>query len=291
MVGLWLSAGTFCRQLSGDKPETLSFVANFFAMTLHFSRPLLPVLFSLLLGGLSWADDAKTIESAKEAFSRKDFGAAIAALKPILDRDASAASDATQQAKEISAIAHQRRGEDHFRNARIKESIADFDAVIALFPEEAAGHWQRGISLYYAGDYQQGVNQFELHRTVNPEDVENSVWHLLCLVKTEGATLESALQQYLPVTRDRRIPMMQIQNLFNGKGKPEEVIEAAGSASENARFHSDLYLGLYYEMIGEKEKSLKHIAEAAANPTANNYMGDVARTHLLLRGQSDGGGN
>ena len=163
--------------------------------------------------------------------------------------------------------------------------------MIALFPEEAAGHWQRGIALYYAGEYQQGVNQFELHRTVNPEDVENSIWHLLCLVRTPGTTLETAREQYLPVTRDRRVPMLQIQNLFTGKGTPEEVIEAASAASENARFHTDLYLGLFYEMTDDKEKSLQYIARAAANPTAGTYMGDVARTHLILRGQADASGN
>lgn len=254
-------------------------------------RIALPVLLPLLLVGSALGDDAETIEAAKDAFARKDYGAVIATLKPILNRAADAATEQTQQAREITAAAHQRRGEDHFRQARIKESVADFDAVIALFPEEAAGHWQRGISLYYAGEFQQGVNQFELHRTVNPEDVENSVWHLLCLARTEGATLESAREQYMPVTRDRRIPMMQIQNLFNGKGKAEEVIEAAAAASENARFHSDLYLGLFYEMTGDKEKSLKHIAEAAENPTASHYMGDVARTHRILRGQTDPSGN
>jgi hypothetical protein len=44
-------------------------------------------------------------------------------------------------------------------------------------------------------------------------------------------------------------------------------------------------------MIGDKEKSLPFIARAASNPTATHYMGDVARTHLLLRGQADANGN
>lgn len=236
------------------------------------------------------AGDTEVIETAKQAYGRHDFSAVISALKPILDRSLDKATEQTQLAKEIAASAYQRRGEDHFRNARIKESIADFNSVIALFPEEEAGHWQRGIALYYGEEYQQGVNQFELHRTVNPEDVENSVWHLLCLVRTPGATLESAREQYLPVTRDRRIPMLQIQNLFIGKGTADEVVEAASSASENARFYTDLYLGLFYEMTGEKEKSLQFIARAASNPTAGSYMGDVARTHLILRGEVDGSG-
>ncbi len=260
-------------------------------MNPHFCRAALPVLLSLLLASSLRAGDAETVEAAKAAFGEGDFSEVISTLQPILDRAPEASTEQTQLAKEIAALAHQRRGEVHFRNARIKESMADFDTVIALLPEEAAGHWQRGIALYYAGEYQQGVNQFELHRTVNPEDVENSVWHILCLARTEGATLESAREQYMQVTRDRRIPMLQIQNLFTGKGTPEEVIEAAGTGSETAKFYADLYLGLFYEMTGEKEKSLEYIAEAAANPTAENYMGDVARTHLILRGQPNGTGN
>jgi lipoprotein NlpI len=249
------------------------------------------LLLALALCGSLAAGDTEVIESAKEAFAKRDFTEVVDLLKPVIDRPVGEATEQTQLAKEVAASAYQLRGEDHFRNARIKEALADFDAFIALLPEEAAGHWQRGIALYYAGKFQDGVNQFELHRTVNPDDVENSLWHLLCLMRLPGATVENSREQYLQVTRDRRIPMAQLQNLYTGKGTEEDVITAASSASEDARFYTDLYLGLYYEMIGDKEKSLPFVARAASNPTASHYMGDVARTHLLLRGQADANGN
>ena len=60
--------------------------------------------------------------------------------------------------KTLSAHALHLRGEDHFRHARIKESIADFDRELELQPDRAAEHWQRGISYYYAGEYEKGLD-------------------------------------------------------------------------------------------------------------------------------------
>jgi lipoprotein NlpI len=47
--------------------------------------------------------------------------------------------------------AWQHRGTEHFKLGHIKESIADFDQFIELVPQQSPYHWQRGISLYYAG--------------------------------------------------------------------------------------------------------------------------------------------
>ncbi len=36
--------------------------------------------------------------------------------------------------------------------------------------------WQRGLALYYTERFADGQKQFELHKTVNPNDVENRAW-------------------------------------------------------------------------------------------------------------------
>ena len=41
---------------------------------------------------------------------------------------------------------HQERGEAYFKAAKIKESIADFDAYLKDVPRQDPHHWQRGIS-------------------------------------------------------------------------------------------------------------------------------------------------
>src|SRR5579863_8722516 len=60
-----------------------------------------------------------------------------------------------------SAEAYHERGCVQFKLANFKASVRDFDRYIELRPERKAGHWQRGISYYYAGQYDDGRKQFE----------------------------------------------------------------------------------------------------------------------------------
>jgi lipoprotein NlpI len=149
---------------------------------------------------------------------------------------------------------------------------------------QAADHWKRGIAYYYAGEYEKGKQQFELHQTVNPQDVENAAWHFLCVARTPRGTIEAAQKSLISITRDRRIPMAEIQQMFAGTMKPDQVMEAGKKAGPTAQFYADLYVGLYYEALGRQEDSLRYIVAAAENSAAkNNYMGDVARVHVKLR--------
>jgi len=54
-------------------------------------------------------------------------------------------------------------------------------------------------------------------------------------------------------------------------------------------FYARLYLGLYFEAVGNKARALEHITEAAADryAQAGGYMHAVARVHLgiLQRGK------
>lgn len=176
------------------------------------------------------------------------------------------------------------RGEDHFRQARIAEAVADFDRQLELQPAAAPGHWQRGIALYYAGQYEKGAHQFKLHETVNPQDVENAAWHFLCITRAQNGSVEAARRGLIDVTDDQRVPMARIQRLFAGDTTPEEVLRAGTVAGGAARFYADLYVGLYFEALDRPEESLAHVESAAKNPAArNSYMGDVARVHLALR--------
>lgn len=177
----------------------------------------------------------------------------------------------------------QERGETSFREGKIKESVADFDEVVKQAPRYAPYNWQRGIALYYAERYQDGVAQFELHRTVNAEDVENAVWHLLCAVRAPEGTLAKAQANLIPIKDDRRIPMMLVHEMFAGKVTPEKVLEAAKAGGDNGVFFGDLYVGLYYEAAGDAAKSLEYVKKAAENPSSGHYMGDVARVHVKLR--------
>jgi len=166
-----------------------------------------------------------------------------------------------------------------FANGRIAESVAGFDNLAKVLPGFAPQLWQRGIALYYAGRYADCRAQFESHRTVNPDDVENAAWHYLCVARAESpAKARAAL---LPVGPDARVPMRQIYDLFRGTRKPEEVVAAAGR-DPRAQFYAQLYLGLYYEAQGDGRRTLEHITAAAADryADAGGYMHTVARVHL-----------
>jgi lipoprotein NlpI len=173
-----------------------------------------------------------------------------------------------------------------FRSGRIAESVAAFDTLAQLLPDRAPGLWQRGIALYYAGRYQDCRAQFESHRTVNPNDVENAAWHFACVAR--GETPEQARSALLPVGPDSRKPMREIYQLLRGTLTPEQVLAAAGGQLES-EFYAHLYLGLYFEALGNAGRALEHITAAAADryAAAGGYMHTVARVHLgiLQRGK------
>jgi lipoprotein NlpI len=228
-------------------------------------------------------DYAEQLTNAQKELSKGNLDGAIEHLESLLK-----ASDLNQELKErargLAARALQARGEESFRQARIQQALADFDRRIQLQPNEEAGNWQRGIAYYYAGEYEKGARQFALHKTVNPQDVENAAWHFLCLTRAPKGSIETARKSLIDVTSDSRVPMAQIQKMFAGTMPPEKVLAAGIEAGGTEKFYADLYVGLYYEALHQDAESLRLLKLAADNPSAKeNYMGDVARVHVKLR--------
>ena len=170
------------------------------------------------------------------------------------------------------------RGVAQFKLGRFNQAIADFDRMLKMLPEQEPEYWQRGIAYYYAGEYERGRKQFELHQTVNPYDVENAVWHYLCVARLQGA--DKARVSLIPIERDPRVPMKEIHALYAGKAKPEDVLAAAKARHE--LFYAHLYLGLYYETEKDIAEAREHIEKAAKDFYMNNFMGDVARIEAKL---------
>jgi lipoprotein NlpI len=167
-----------------------------------------------------------------------------------------------------------------FEQGRVAESAAGLDRVAELDPAGAPHLWQRGIAQYYAGRYADCRAQFESHRTVNPNDVENAAWHFLCVARAESP--EKARAALLPVGPDSRHPMSEIYQMFRGAIPPAKVLAAAGT-EPTAQFYAQLYVGLYLEALGNEEGALKHITTAADDRyTSGGYMHRVARVHLRL---------
>ena len=178
----------------------------------------------------------------------------------------------------------QHRGELHFQAGHIALSIEDFDRYLQARPDREPYHWQRGISYYYAGEYAKGVRQFEIHKTVNPQDVENAVWHYLCGARLES--VEQARAKLIDIARDDRPWALPVYRLFQGRLTPAEVLKQAeqGIRTETIRkdylFYAHFYVGLYHEAAGAHELAGKHIEIAATQYYSPHYMGAVARVHL-----------
>jgi lipoprotein NlpI len=186
------------------------------------------------------------------------------------------------QAEDLDALLN--TAEQSFARGQIEQSVAAFDRLAAAAPRAMPQLWQRGIALYYAGRYDDCRKQFEVHRTVNPDDVENAAWHFLCVARAESpARAKAAL---LPVGPDQRVPMREVYQMFKGAMTPEQVM-AAGAGSPSGQFYGNLYLGLYFEATGDPKRARSSL-EAAANErfrSVGGYMHTVARVHVARLGK------
>ncbi|HVK17879.1 MAG TPA: tetratricopeptide repeat protein [Fimbriiglobus sp.] len=263
------------------------------------------LLFALALAPFARADEGD-LKKAGEAYKKQDYKAArdhaagavkadpkqpdahlLLGLACLGLRENQAAADALTELIKLNpklAFAYDRRGDAHLKLGKFKEAVEDFDAVLGLEPQSAPEHWRRGIALYYAGRYADGVRQFETHRTANPEDVENAVWHYLCNAKATDRV--TARKQLIPVRKDARVPMKEVWDLFAGKLKPADVLAAAEKVpadtdkGSEARFYAHLYLALYYEAEADAKKVIEHLTPAVEKYKIGHYMWDVANAHL-----------
>lgn len=181
-------------------------------------------------------------------------------------------------------------GEAAFMVGAVERSSDVFNRLIEINPKMKSSLWQRGLALYYAGKFEEGVDQFTVHQTVNTQDVENSVWHLMCQARTIG--IEEARKQMIPIQFDTRPAMTEIHQMFAGKLQPEDVLEAAKSAivsdaqqTKVNLYYAHLYTGLYYEMIGQPEDSIASMKKAVAVVPDEKgvLMLQVAKVHLHVR--------
>ena len=111
--------------------------------------------------------------------------------------------------------------------------------------------------------------------------MENAAWHFLCVAREE--TPARARQLLLPVGPDSRRPMAEIYQMFRGAMTPEQVLSAAGPGAAG-RFYARLYVGLYEEALGNRERALASMKQAASAEfaEAGGYMHMVARVHVAL---------
>ena len=213
--------------------------------------------------------------AAHAEFKVGDFAAAIEILQTLSSLEATPDDD--KVGADFSL------GEIYFADGQAAQSVAAFDRVIKLQPRLKPQLWQRGLALYYADRYADVVDQLESHQNFNTQDVENSVWHMLS--KAKLTSVKEARKGMIEITRDRRIAMPEIYEMFAGRGGVDQVRAVADASGDlSTIYHASLYIGLFHEMMGEPKKAQSAIESALKeNPFGpTTFMGNVARMLSLI---------
>ncbi len=200
-------------------------------------------------------------------------------------RDALLASDVAERLLanyEKSPEAIRLAGDLYLRVGKVNSAVKQFERYVRLVPADKPELWQFGIALALVNRYDDARKLFELHRAANPNDVENSAWHFLCVAKM--ANQKAAEKTVLPAPGDTRVPMNEIRRLLID-GDEQRVLDAVSKLTEGsaehaaASFYANLYLGLYADATGNSAKAKRFLSDAAKS-TQVNYMADVARVYL-----------
>lgn len=193
------------------------------------------------------------------------------------------------QAAPQSEDLYSQRGDAHFFLAEYAKAVADYDQMVKLNAGLDAGHWRRGIALFYAGESEQAAGQFERYHSFDNVDRENGIWRYLCQRQAFG--LEKAREGLLKYEKDDREPFGDVYRLFEGKITGDELLDkirlAKISEAERQKrlFYAELYVGLNESVEGRADSAKQHLTLAAGNTWGQkagygpNYMWHVARLH------------
>eukprot|EP00467_Chlorarachnion_reptans_P009472 CAMPEP_0114488786 /NCGR_PEP_ID=MMETSP0109-20121206/1519_1 /TAXON_ID=29199 /ORGANISM="Chlorarachnion reptans, Strain CCCM449" /LENGTH=245 /DNA_ID=CAMNT_0001665209 /DNA_START=342 /DNA_END=1079 /DNA_ORIENTATION=- len=210
-----------------------------------------------------------------------------------------------KKTKDVRSLMNE--GMRKFREGDTKRSIACFDRVIKLSPPSKPFLWQRGIALYYDGDFEGSAEQFKNDVKVNPSDTEEAIWYTLCQMRLAGSsderrqiacsTDDSLLPAGAAVRKDPRPVMRDALDMFQCKISPEDFLNRYDGEGSNYalppyhdEFYSRFYAALWYEGLGEagkaKEAMLKAVRSsyAVAPGGSEDFMVSVADVHASQRG-------
>jgi len=222
-----------------------------------------------------------------------------AQLFDLIGNNDRAARDYTMALGFIGHDAHyadvfQMRGCANFKLANLQGAVSDWVTFIRLKPDKEAEHWQICVAYALLGSYEDARKQFEWHWTVNAEDMEVAFWHYLCVARMDG--LESARENLIEVTGEKRVPMLELYQLFEGEGSEADVWLSVeeGDPDKDERtqreFFANYYLGLYKQANGKLELADELIGKALEiakstegyigdSPGGQLRAGDIARVH------------
>mmetsp|Transcript_22130 Transcript_22130/g.34831 ORF Transcript_22130/g.34831 Transcript_22130/m.34831 type:complete len:314 (-) Transcript_22130:37-978(-) len=189
-------------------------------------------------------------------------------------------------------------GVGQFKKGSARRSVECFDRVIDLSPPTKPFLWQRGISLYYADDFEASAEQFSADVAANPTDVEEAVWFELCRMRQKSlqgdrteTTSDDTLLMSTRLDKDPRPVMRAVLFVFRRQTSPEDLLKQFPPDQDpHDYFYANLYAGLWYEGKNEETLARSTMLAAVNSPYAmtlngrDDYMVNVAHIHSRLRG-------
>jgi alpha-L-fucosidase len=178
-----------------------------------------------------------------------------------------------------------------FKMSRFPESIADYDRAISAggAHDEYSG-WERGLALYYAGQFDAARKQFEGYHRFDAADIENGLWRYLSIAQAEGRA--RAVETLTPYPRRSRPPFPALHDLYGDKGSLEAVLAEAEREAASAEgrkenlFYAHYYIAKHLELLGKLVDARLHLKEALERKP-RHFMADCARIDFQrLRGGS-----
>jgi aryl-alcohol dehydrogenase-like predicted oxidoreductase len=166
-------------------------------------------------------------------------------------------------------------------------SVELFDAILAIDASLSPLLWQRGLALFYQGSYAAGAAQFLNDVTANGNDVEEVVWHHLCLCQLRApefpahAAAHMRAPSLLACGFDDRPVMHLVQQLYeSGATNPAEgARRVLPSLMTDHGSYGRFYAALWLEVVCRDHAAALPLFAAAAEAPTEDFMGRVMRMH------------
>lgn len=202
-----------------------------------------------------------------------------------------------------------RKGIEYVTTGRVEDALVAFDRANRANSSQALP--QRGILLYCIGDFENAQSQLGrdiaiLEKPKFQKIIELRIWRSACLFrlgkKDEALkVLDIANTVNLPCDKHSLV-MNYTAQFFAGERPIEDILEFFGNDDEKdvmgRRYYGNMYLGLYFDAVGEKD-----LAQAfLAIPAQSSRYGETDMWYHIPRifyrnrypeddQQSDGGGS
>ena len=228
----------------------------------------------LRIDQLSRAIESRTLTTASLAEALRSRGVLFSDMdaneQALRDFNAALALDPDD------AESYNSRGVVYHKEKEYDLARADFDLSIRLAPDRAYPYYSRAHLHYYQGRFAEAQDDLEsgLSLAAPADEPYGMVWLFATMVQQGDENAGTVLRDYLARQESRTWPMPLLQ-LFTGELSPEEVLAAAtapeASKDREQKCEANFYLGLWHQFRGERELA-RDAFQQAVNSNVKKFI-------------------